>query len=176
MKVAKLKKTKETKKIVEEEELEFSVKKFACTIGIILLVLAVFYFITVLVIKPIVQEKAPVHTQFDSSKITMSQLLTRKEDKYYVLATKESEYLNISANMNYTELYNNAIKTYEKKEDSLKFYTIDMDEAFNASYWGEEMDIDNLVINDDVLFKISDGKVDEYFVGHEEILKELQEL
>ena len=175
MKVAKIKKT-EVKKKIAEEELEFSFKKLICTIGIILLILTVFYFITTLVIKPIVKDKQPSHVQFDSSKITMSQLLTRKDSEYYVLATKESAYLNLGTNMNYTELYRNYIKTYEGKEDSIKFYKIDMDEAFNSEYWSDEMDIDNLKINDDVLFKIVDGEIDEYFVGHEEILKELQEL
>ena len=173
MKVAKLKKKEEKKKIVEMEE-EFSIKKLIQTILIILLVLAVFYVITVFVVKPMIENNNSEGVQFDTTKITMNQLLTRKEGSYYVLAVKESEQFDIYSNLNYYEIYNNYINKYTAKEDSLKFYWIDMDDAFNASHWGEELDIDNLVINDDVLFKIVDGRLSRYFVGHEEILKELQ--
>lgn len=175
MKVAKLKKTKENNKNIELEENEFSIKKLINTIMIILLVLSIFYIITVFVVKPVIN-KEEEHVQFDTTKITMNQLLTRKEDSYYVLAVKESMYLNIYTNFNYFELYNNYIKQYTAKEDALKFYWIDMDDAFNEANWADEMDIDNYVINDDVLFKVSNGKLDSYYVGHDEILKELQEI
>lgn len=176
MKVAKLKKTNEKKKVVEVEETEFSVKKLIQTVVIILLVLTVFYIITVFVVKPTVNEKNSEHVQFDTTKITMNQLLTRKEDNYYVLAVKESAYLNLYTTFNYFELYNNYIKQYTAKENSLKFYWIDMDDAFNASHWSNELDIDNFIINDDVLFRVSDGKLSSYYIGHEEILKELQKI
>lgn len=176
MKVAKLKKIEEKKKVMEIEETEFTIANLCKTIFIILLVLAVFYTITVFVVKPIVNDKNSEHVQFDDTKITMNQLLTRKENSYYVLAVKESEYLNIYSNLNYFELYNNYIKKYSEKEDALKFYWIDMDDAFNKSHWADEMDIDNLIINDDVLFKVSDGEISRYYVGHEEILKGLQDM
>lgn len=175
MKVAKLKKTNEKKKTIEVKETEFTIKNFIKTIVIILLVLAIFYFITVLVVKPIInKEKSDV--KFDSTKITMNQLLTRKEDSYYALAVKESESRNFYSQFNYFELYNNYIEKYTSNEDALKFYWIDMDDAFNGAYWSTELDIDNFIINDDTLFKVSNGKLVDYFVGHEEILKELQEL
>lgn len=174
MKVAKLKKVNKTKKEIELEEVEFSIKKLIQTIVIILLVLAVFYIITVFVVKPIVAEKNNEHVQFDTTKITMNQLLTRKEDSYYVLAVKESAYLNLYTTFNYFELYNNYIKQYTAKENALKFYWIDMDDAFNASHWSDDLDINNYIINDDVLFKVSNGSLSSYYVGHEEILRELQ--
>ena len=176
MKVAKIKKKEEKKKVVEVEETEFTVKNLIKTILTIVLVLAVFYGITVFVVKPLVTEKKPDPVQFDTSKITMNQLLTRNEESYYVLAVKESAYLNLYTNLNYFELYNNYVSKYSEKEGALKFYWIDMDDAFNESHWGEEMDIDKLIINDDVLFKVSNGKLAKYYVGHEEILKGLQEI
>lgn len=176
MKVAKLKKTEEKNKKPIIEEAEFSIKNLIKTIIVIVLVLAVFYGITIFVVKPLVSEKKTEPVQFDSSKITMNQLLTRKEKKYYVLAVKESQYLNLYSQFNYFELYNNYINTYKEKEDSLNFYWIDMDDAFNKAHWGEELDIKNLIINDDVLFKIANGKISDYYVGHEKILNALKKL
>ena len=175
MKVAKLKKVEEKKKPVEVND-EITVKNMIITVLIISIVLAVFYFITVLVVKPLVEPKQITPVQFDSNKITMGQLKTRSENEYYVLAVKESNHMNLYSDMNYITLYNNYINTYSKKEGSLKFYKIDMDDALNSAYWGEGFDIDSLTINDDVLFKISNGNVVDYYVGSTDILSYLERL
>ena len=73
-------------------------------------------------------------------------------------------------------LYNNYINSYSSKDGSLKVYRIDMDDALNGSYWGEEFNIDTLTINDDVLFKISNGEIVDYYVGSANILKYLEQL
>ena len=106
MKVAKLKKVEEKKKPVEIND-EITAKKLVTTILIILIVLAVFYFITVLVVKPLIEPKQTTPVQFDSNKITMGQLKTRSESDYYALAIKESNYMNLYNDINYTTLYNN---------------------------------------------------------------------
>ena len=51
-----------------------------------------------------------------------------------------------------------------------------MDDALNGAYWSDELDIDNYIINDDVLFRVSNGKLVKYFVGHDDIIKGLQDL
>ena len=106
----------------------------------------------------------------------MNQLKTRSENEYYVLAIRESNHMNLSNGVSYTALYNNYINSYKSKEGSLKFYTIDMDDALNSSYWGEEFNIDTLTINDDVLFKISNKEIVNYEVGSEDILNYLGQL
>lgn len=174
MKVAKIKKTDKKVKKVEFEE-ELTLKKFVTTIVSILLVLAVFYFITTLVVKPIINSKKSDPVQFDSSKITMGQLLSRSDKRYYALAVKKSEHLEM-ATFNFIELYNSYIDAYKKKDNALNVYWIDMDEAFNSAYWGEELDIDKLIINDDVLFEISNGKIKKYYVGHTKISEALAKL
>ena len=176
MKVAKLKKTKEKKQVMNIEESEFTIKNLIKTLIIIFLVLAIFYFITVLVVKPLTQPKNTTPVQLDSSKITMGQLLTRKEENYYVLAVKDSAQLDLYSNLNYFDVYNNYIEKYSEKEEALKFYWIDMDDALNGAYWSDELDIDNYIINDDVLFRVSNGKLVKYFVGHDDIIKGLQDL
>lgn len=175
MKVAKLRKVEEKKKPVEIND-EMSIKNLIITVIIILLVLTIFYFITTLVVKPLVGTKKPAPVQFDSSKITMGQLKTRSEKEYYVLALKESNHMNLYSDLNYTELYNNYISAYSKKDGSLKFYRIDMDDALNSSYWGDTFDIKTLTINDDVLFKISNKEIVDYKVGSTNILNYLKQL
>ena len=174
MKVAKIKKTdKKVEKIEFNEEL--TPKKFIITIASILLVLAVFYFITTLVVKPIINSRKSDPVQFDSSKITMGQLLSRSEKRYYALAVKRSEHLEM-ATFNFIELYNSYIESYKKKDNALNVYWIDMDDAFNNAYWGEELDIKKLIINDDVLFEIAKGKIKKYYVGHSKISEVLAKL
>ena len=175
MKVAKLKKVEEKKKPVEIND-EITVKKMITTVAIILVVLTVFYFITVLVVKPLVEPKQTTPVQFDSNKITMGQLKTRSESEYYVLAVKESNHMNLYSDINYITLYNNYINTYSKREGALKVYRIDMDDALNSSYWGEEFNLDTLTINDDVLFMVSDGEVTGYQIGSTNILNYLEQL
>lgn len=175
MKVAKIKKVEKKERKMEVEEQEFTIKKFAQTVLTILLVLAIFYIITIIVIKPLTQSKEN-NKEYDPQKITMNQLLKVKEEEYYVLAVKESEQFNLHAGLSYFNLYNSYISKYKENEDSLNFYWIDMDDAINGSHWGEEFNIDTLTINDEVLFKISDGKIEDYFVGHNDILEELQGL
>lgn len=168
MKVAKLRKVEEKKKIIKEEE-EFTIKKFLITTGIILLVLTVFYFITTLVVKPLINTVSTNRKTIENS-ILMSQITKQKETDYYVLAIKESNYLNIYTDMNYKDLYNDSINKYKTKNGALKVYRVDMDDSLNSSYWDDEFNIETLKINDDTLFKISNGEIVEYYVGHTNIL------
>ena len=52
--------------------------------------------------------------------------------------------------------------------------------AINKTYIGNELNITNNIneikLNDDVLFKIKDNKIEKYFVGSKEIIKELSNL
>ena len=149
MKKAKLKNNleKHQKPVVENE---FSIKKLLVTIVILVLVFAIFYFITTLVIKPTVEEQNDeVNTEADSSKIIFNHLLDRKEKEYYVLATMKSKYLD---QINYDTLYNKYISDYSNSEDSLKVYRVDLDDS------------------------LKDGKIEHYYVGNTEILDALSEL
>lgn len=180
MKVAKLKKVKEEKQkpIVEEQ---YSIKKMIIIILILCLVFAVFYFITTLVVKNNKNDETTNQiVEIDSNKITVGQLLNRNEKEYYVLATKQSLYPSLNTEMDYKELYNNYISSYEELENPLPIYRIDLDDVLNKNYWSEELNItDNLTelkLNDEVLFKIEDKKIEKHYVGSSEILKALKDL
>lgn len=184
MKAAKLKKKGyiETEKNVETRE-QYSIKNFIKIVLIIALVFSTFYFITIVVTNNQEQEQEENYTVIDSEKIILSNLFSQKEDKYYVLAIKESlrkENLNESINADYTELYNQYISEYSNNENALTFYKVDLDDAFNKSFIADEenvvSDIDKLKLSDETLMKIENGKITKYYIGHKDITDALKEL
>ena len=175
MKKAKLVKNNKKQEIMEKDT--YSLKSFLLIILVLVIILGIFYFITTLVVKPVnPTNKDNGVTIIDSTKITLSNLLNRKEEEYYVLATKQ----NNNAQANYQTLYNNYINEYKKQEDALTFYNVNLDDALNKNYISDELNITNdlseLKVNDDILFKIKDNKIEEYFAGNKNILKELSTL
>lgn len=181
MKKAKLAKT-EKKHEIKMETNEYSLKSLVKIVIILILIFGVFYLITTFVVKPATNEKVetPDIVEFDFTKITMNQLLNRKEDEYFVLATKKSNISEINSNINYKNIYNQYIEDYSKKEKSLPFYYVDLDDALNKYYVGDETNISknltNLTVNQDVLFRIKNGKINKYYVGSDKIIEQLSNL
>ena len=181
MKAARIRKNnkKEKEKTFEEE---YSFKKMSIIIITIIIVFLAFYFITTLVVKQVKDDNSNnVISELDSTKITLNHLLDRKEQEYFVLATKKSLYQTSSySNIDYTEIYNKYIKDYSLKENSIAFYYVDLDDALNRSFISEEINIteniENLRINDEILFKVIGGKINSYYVGNSEIIKALSSL
>lgn len=168
---------KEKNEVIVEEE--YSMKKMIIIIASLIVVFLVFYFITTLVVKPVKQNNTnSTRTEIDSTKITLNHLLDRKESEYYILVTKNSLYEAL--NVNYETIYNQYITDYSKQEDSLTFYKSNLDDALNKNFVGEDTNItenlEELKLGDEVLFKIKDGKIDSYSVGHSEIVKTLSSL
>ena len=180
MKKAKLIKANQKQDATNAQE-SYSIKNLITIILILVIVFAVFYFITTLVVKPV--KKATDNktiTEIDSTKITLNHLLDRSEEEYYVLATKESLYNSFNSKVNYVEIYNKYISDYIKNAESLPIYKADLDNALNKNYISDELNIsDNISdikLNDEVLFRIEDGKIKDYYVGSEEIIKALSQL
>lgn len=176
MKKAKIKKQQHKEIIVNEE---YSIKGMLKILLILIIIFGTFYFVTTLLIKPKVENKNnPV--VIDSSKIIMNQLFTRPNKEYYVIAIKESLYGSVYQKTNYTEIYNNYIKKYKNKEETLPFYYINLDDALNKKYFGEKLnisdDITNMQLNNEVLFKIKNGKIEKKYVGKDAIINKLSKL
>lgn len=177
MKAAKLRKN--TKKQEEINNVEqYSIKNMIIIVFIISIIFLLFYFITTFLVKPVIIDSTNNSIeQIDSTKITLGNLLNRNNKEYYVLCTKPSLY---KENFNYNEIYNNYINDYSKKENSLNFYSVDLDDALNKSYLSDKIniseDLTNLKVNDEVLFKIKDKKIESYYVGNSEIIKVLSKL
>ena len=177
MKVAKIKNQSKNKKEVIEKD-SYSLLNLLKIVLVVLLTFIIFYLITFLVLKNNTnKDNSNSITEIDSTLITFNSLLNRNENEYYVLAYKSK---NINDKANYKTLYDNYISQYKQKTEALNFYMIDIDDAFNKSYIGDELNIssslDELKINDEVLFKINNGTIENSFVGSEEILNKLSEL
>lgn len=175
MKKAKLVKNNKKQEIIEKDS--YSLKSFLLIILVLVIILGIFYFITTLVVKPVnPTDNDNGVTIIDETKITLNNLLNRKEKEYYVLATKQ----NNNTQTNYQTLYNNYINEYKKQEKSLTFYNINLDDALNKGYISDKLNISNdlseLKVNEDILFKIKDNKIEEYFTGSKNILKQLSTL
>ena len=180
MKVAKIKKQVKKQDINSVET--YSLKSMIKILVTLLVIFGIFYFITVLLVDNRKEENEDNNavSVIDSSKIILSQLLNRKEDEYYVIATKESLYKSSYIKTNYVEFYNNYINSYKQQENSVAFYYVDLDNALNKNFIGEKLNISNNIeqikLNDEVLFKVKDGKIKKYYVGKDEILDELSKL
>lgn len=173
MRVAKIKKTEKKKKEVMEES--YTLKDMLLIVLLVLIAFIIFYFITYFVVKKDVDTtETSSNVEIDETKITFNNLLNRKEDTYYVLAYRSNVE---NTQTNFKNIYDSYISTYKYTANSLPFYYIDIDDAFNKSFIGEELniseDLSSLKINDEALFKISNGKIEESFVGREEILNKL---
>lgn len=177
MKAAKIRNNKKNKEIKVVEE-EYSLKKMLIIVLVLVVTFVIFYLITTIIVKPTDENNSTNSiTEIDSSKILLNQLLDRKEEEYYVLATKESLYVSESS---YSDIYDMYINDYSTNEDALSFYRIDLDDALNKNYISEELNIsdnlEDLKINNEVLFKIKDGKIKKYYIGNSEIVEFLSEL
>lgn len=178
MKVAKIKKSSVKEQTVLEET--YSIKSMIKILIILLLIFALFYFVTTFLIKDRKIEEDNSTAVIDTSKITLSQLLSQKENEYYVIATKNSLYDSSYIETNYIGIYNEYINKYSQEEESLKFYYVDLDDALNKKYSSAELNIANeiseLKLNDEVLFKIKNNKIEKTYVGKEKIIDKLSRL
>ena len=85
MKTARIrKKEKKETKVIEQE---YSIKSLVKIILTVSIIFCSFYLITKLFVKPS-SNNEDTPSVIDNTKITMNQLLNRKSDEYYVLATK----------------------------------------------------------------------------------------
>ena len=176
MKKAKIAKNNKKQKLEVEKD-SYSIKKLLLIILVLVVIFGIFYLITTLFVNPIDESDISNGiTEFDTTKITLNKLLSRKENEYYVLATKQRE----NNKTDYQIIYNNYINEYSSSDNSLKFYYVDLSDALNKNYIGEKTNITDelskLKLNEDTLFKIKEGKIEEYFIGNSQIIKELSSL
>ena len=176
MKVAKIKKTKKKEEVVIDDA--YSIKNIIKIMVILFILFGLFYLITYFLVKDRKIETPTQESVIDSSKIVLGQLLNRNEKEYFVLATK-SDNSNYSG-ANYLELYNNYINNYSQKEEALPFYYVDLNNALNKKYYSDELniteEIENMKLNDDVLFRIKDGKISKTYIGKDKIIDKLSTL
>lgn len=154
------------------ENNQFQMKNLIIVIIIILTIFIAFYFITkyVLINK---KDNSPVlESVIQNEKIIFGQLFDRNESEYYVLAYEEESKSK--------DIYNMYIDKYKQKETHLSFYEINLNEAFNKKFISDNSnitnDINTLMVSDETLFKIKEGKIEEYKVGSSNINSYLKEI
>ena len=115
--------------VMVDEELK--IESFFKIVAILLIILLVFAGITMLKTRD-KNEKAETTIQY--TKIVAGSILNRSEDDYYVLVEAKGDE-NITT-------YESLINKYVAKEDSKRVYIVDLSDAFNSNYVGEENKLD----------------------------------
>ena len=176
-KMGKIKDNKRMDKRIIEEEYseEFSLKKFIGIIVIILVVLGVFYAITTFVAKaPKVERNTPTGV-INTDMTTISNMLSKKESDYYILAYKVE-----AGKKSNLDVYNMYLKDIKDKNQDFKLYKVNLGDAINKAYEGTENNITNNLnefkISDEVLMHIVNNEIEESFIGINEISSKLSEL
>lgn len=150
----------------------FKVKNVIIVILIIMAVLVSFYFITKYVLEHKKDNTPVVESVIDREKIMFGQIFSRSDDEYYVIAYNESGKSK--------DIYNKYIDKYNSKDSHIKFYEINLDDAFNKNFVSNKSniveDIDNLKVSGDTLFKIKDKKIELYKEGTSDISSYLKEI
>ena len=178
MKVAKVKEKKNNNR--EKHEETYNLKSMIKILLCIVIIFMAFYVITNIIVSNRKSEPDNNVTVVDFSKITLSQLLSREEDEYFVIATMASLYNSTYIDTNYINLYNQYINNYKQKEESYAFYYVDLDNALNKNYISDKLnitdDLSKLQLNDEVLFKIKNGSIEKTYIGREKILDKLSRI
>ena len=175
-KMGKIKKT-ENKRIIEEDYSdEFSFTKFISIVLIIMIVLGVFFIITVFVAKDKTKEKTDSNNAvINTDMVTISNMLSKKESDYYVLAFKFE-----NGKKSNLDIYNAYIKDIKNNDESFTIYKVNLGDAINKSYIGENnnltSNLSEFKIKDEVLMHIVDNEIEETYIGLDNISSKLKEL
>ncbi|MBP3766584.1 MAG: hypothetical protein J6G98_05330 [Bacilli bacterium] len=156
---------------------KYSIKELITFIIIILVVLGIFYGITVLVTNKKNNTKSSdtststeENTKIDYEKILAQNALSQKDENYFVYAYTNSDE-NVST-------YNNDLVTYKNKEDALKVYYVELDNAFNKNNFASESNFEDgkVIFKATTLLKVNNGSIVEKYETKEEITNALTSL
>lgn len=149
-------------------------KSLIVLIAIVSVIFLVFYGITLLVDKKEpTQENGVVQETIQYDEILVGQILNRDEKEYYVLIKNSDNH--------YNDLYAMYLKKTISGSENIKYYTVDLSSAFNASYCGESTvvekgDFYNSKFADTTLIKIKNKKISKVYSTHDDILAILEQM
>lgn len=130
-------------------------------IGIgVLLVLGLVYLVTAIAsgeIKLGKKEKEKTETEIQYQEIIAGETFNRNASEYYVL------FMNFTDS--YASYYLSLIDNYQMKDNSLAFFTVDMEKKINSDYVTNELKVENPTI-----LKISNSNIVETITGKDNIL------
>ena len=150
------------------------VAKLVKLVIVVTVIFVIFYGITVLVNKK-EENKGnnsgqTVSIQYDE--ILIGNILTQPNDEYYVMIYDTDNYDNV--------VYDSYLQLYKKKEDSLRFYTAQLDNIFNKIFKDDEAnldvkDIQQLKIKSSTLLRIKNGKIIAHY-ENDQIIEHLKSI
>lgn len=169
----KNKKGKKEEIIITTANDEF--KKLIKVIVSVLIIFALFFLITYLVTKKD-NEPTPtpeVKTVIQYDEILIGELLNQNNSEYYVLLTQEKD--------QYVGLYTSYISIYDKKENSSRVYTSNLDNVFNKKYISTESqfviaNIKDVKFKGTTLLKIKNKQITNYYETKTDIINHLKEM
>ncbi len=145
-------------------------KLIKITIVIVVIFLA-FYFITKIGIDRNKKNNLEMNdTQIQFEEILVGNILNEKDEDYYVLIKFEDDI--------YLPLYNDYFEEYHIIEDSLRKYSVNINNLFNKQSIGEELSLKNgkYKFKESTLLKIKQNQIVEYYEGKESIVKYLKKI
>lgn len=142
--------------------------KFILIVSIIALI---FYLITVVVLKNKKSNTYDISSEpavIQYSEIIIGDMFNQKENEYYVLLKENNDF--------YLDLYDTYISSYTGQENSLKVYTVDLNNAFNKKYLSEESNFnkDNFKVKNTTLIKMNNKNIIETYEGSDSIIEALK--
>lgn len=148
---------------------KYNVKELLTFIIIILVVLILFYGLTMLITNKknsndyIENNNSESDTKIDYEKILAQNALSQKENSYYVFA-----YTNSDENVT---TYNNDLISYKNKENALKVYYVELDNAFNKNNYAGESNFEDgkVIFKATTLLKVENGVLVEKYESKDEI-------
>lgn len=168
--MAKSKKTKKEEIVVESASDE--VRKLTTILTIIIGVVCVFYIITVLVTKNNSNLKYSKEDQISeiSYDTILASDITSKKGTYYVLVYEEEN--------PYVSLFQSNLSKYTELETHDMVYYVDLNDALNQKYKGEEnsFDTSHFVFSGTTLLKMHDGTIETVYDNEEAIDVHLKDL
>ena len=147
-------------KVIESVgEFDADYKKVLLVAGIIIIVFAAFYFLTVFITG---RSTTKTNTTTGETYISYSEIMAGRS-----FSMPENEYLVLYYDKSDSELlstYSSIVSSYRSKEDHLTIYTVDMSDALNKTYISEEKNISpsnvsELKINGPTLIRFREGQV-----------------
>lgn len=147
-------------------EEKYSIKQMLISVIVVVAILGIFYGITLLITNKKETKKTSDDTNYndviiDYDKILAQNILSKQETSYFVFAS-------FGDDKNLTS-YNSAIAKYEGTENAIKVYDVDLDDAMNSNYIGEESSfIDgNITFSETTLLKIERGMIINVYQGED---------
>lgn len=170
-KMEKVEKKENVKQPIINQSEKFITKEETRKVGVVVAVIAAafcIFFIASKIMdknnhKDIFNESLDV-SEIQYKDILISKMLKQKQSEYYVL-------IEYSKDEN-LETYEGYIKNYEEnysKENVLKIYTAQLNNAFNKSYYGDEdsYETGKLSFSKTTLVKVSNGNIIETYTGND---------